>query len=238
MQEIFPVLSGIIVFGLLHGINPSHGWTIAVLYSIQQRKRPLVNSILSSSILASAHFLSSLVVVLAFILFSTYINIPQNYLNYAATIALAILAFMFWREKPEDLGKNQHGHLHNQFSNEVKHNHSHWHKDEGYHTHLHIHEIRRLVSLSALAISALVLGFAHEEEFVILSIAVTGIDPLLLMVVYALSVSVALIGVTILSVKVITTTIQDRIIQYTKYLPKISAIILAIMAIAFGLGLV
>ena len=49
--------------------------------------------------------------------------------------------------------------------------------------------------------------------------------------------SVALIGVTILSVKVITTAIQNKIIYYTKYLPKISAIILATMAITFGLGL-
>ncbi len=236
MQEIIPILSGIIIFGLLHGINPSHGWTIAVLYALQS-KRPLLSSILSSGILASAHFLSSIVVVLAFILFSTFIYIPQNYLNYAAAIALGILAFMFWREKPEDLVKNQHGHLH-QFSEAVKHDHSHWHKDEGFHRHLHTHQIRILPSLSALAISALVLGFAHEEEFVILSLAAGGINPVLLMIVYALSVSVALISVTILSVKVITTTIQDKIIHYTKYLPKISAIILAIMAIAFGLGLV
>lgn len=237
-QEILPFLSGIIIFGLLHGINPSHGWTIAVLYALQS-KRPLLSSILSSSILASAHFLSSIVVVLVFILFSTYIYIPQNYLNYAASIALGILAFMFWREKPEDLVKKQHGHLHHQqFSKEVKHEHIHWHKDKGYHRHLHTHQIRVLPSLSTLAISALILGFAHEEEFVILSLAAGGVNPLLLMIVYALSVSVALIGVTILSVKVITTTIQDKIIYYTKYLPKISAIILAIMAIGFGLGLV
>jgi ABC-type nickel/cobalt efflux system permease component RcnA len=232
LEEILPILSGIIIFGLLHGINPSHGWTIAVLYALQS-KRQLLNSILSSSILASAHFLSSIVVVLAFILFSTFIYIPQNYLNYAAAIALAILAFMFWREKPEDLVTNQHGHLHYQFSEDI-----HWHKDEGYHGHLHTHQIRLVPSIAALAISALILGFAHEEEFVILSLAAGGINPLLLMIVYALSVSVALIGVTILSVKVITTTIQDKIIHYTKYLPKISAIILAIMAITFGLGLV
>lgn len=237
MQEILPILSGIIIFGLLHGINPSHGWTIAVLYALQSN-RPLLNSILSSSILASAHFLSSIVVVLAFIVFSTYIYIPQNYLNYAAAIALGILAFMFWREKLDDLVKSQHGHLHHQFSEEVKHDHIHWHKDEGYHTHLHSHQIRISPSITALAISALILGFAHEEEFVILSLAAGGVNPVLLMIVYALSVSVALIGVTILSVKVITTTIQDKIIHYTKYLPKVSAIILAIMAIAFGLGLV
>ena len=235
MQEILPVLSGIIIFGLLHGVNPSHGWTIAVLYALQN-KRPLLSSIISSSILAMGHFLSSIVVVLAFLLFSTYIDIPQNYLNYAAAIALGILAYMFWREKPDDLVKSQHGHLH-QFSDEVKHDHIHWHKDERYHNHLHIHQIRKLPSLSALAISALILGFAHEEEFVILSLAAAGVNPVLLMIVYALSVCVALIGVTILSVKVIT-TLQDTIIHYTKYLPKVSAIILAIMAIAFGLGLV
>lgn len=219
---------------MLHGINPSHGWTIAVLYSLQS-KRPLLSSILSSSILAMAHFLSSIVVVLAFLLFSTYIHIPQNYLNYAAAIALAILAYMFWKEKPEDLVKNQHGHLH-QFSDGVKHDHIHWHTDEGYHRHLHTHQIRILPSLSAVTGSALVLGFAHEEEFVILSLTAAGVNPLLLVIVYALSVSVALIGVTILSVKVIT-TIQDRMIHYIKYLPKVSAIILSIMAIAFGSGL-
>lgn len=234
MQEIIAILSGITIFGLLHGINPSHGWTIAVLYSLQS-KRPLLSGILSSGILAMAHFLSSIVVVLAFLLFSTYIYIPQNYLNYAAAIALAILAYMFWKEKSEDLGKNQHGHLHN-FSDEIKHDHIHWHKDEGYHRHLHTHQIRILPSLSAVAGSALILGFAHEEEFVILSLTAAGVNPLLLVIVYALSVSIALIGVTILSVKVIT-TIQDRIIHYIKYLPKVSAIILAIMAIAFGSGL-
>jgi len=233
LQEIIAILSGITIFGLLHGINPSHGWTIAVLYSLQSKK-PLLSSILSSSILAMAHFLSSIVVVLAFLLFSTYIFIPQNYLNYAAGIALAILAYMFWKEKPDDL-VNQHGHLH-QFSDDVKHDHIHWHKSEGYHRHLHTHQIRITPSLSALAGSALVLGFAHEEEFVILSLTAAGVNPLLLVIVYALSVSIALIGVTILSVKVIT-SIQDRIIHYIKYLPKVSAIILAIMAIAFGSGL-
>lgn len=236
MQEIVPILSGIIIFGLLHGINPSHGWTIAVLYALQS-KRPLFNSILSSCILAMAHFLSSIVVVLAFILFSIYIFIPQNYLNYAAAITLGILAFMFWKEKSDNLVKSQHGHLH-QFFEAIKHDHIHWHKDGGYHRHLHTHQIRVLPSLSALAISALVLGFAHEEEFVILSLAAGGVNPLLLMIVYSLSVSVALIGVTILSVKVIASTIQDKIIYYTKYLPKISAIILAIMAITFALDIV
>ena len=43
------VFLGVITFGLLHGINPSHGWTVAVLYSIRN-KRPLLSSLTSSSI--------------------------------------------------------------------------------------------------------------------------------------------------------------------------------------------
>jgi nickel/cobalt transporter (NicO) family protein len=88
-----------------------------------------------------------------------------------------------------------------QFTEEVKHDHIHWHKDEGFHRHLHTHQIRILPSLSTLATSALILGFAHEEEFVILSLAAAGVNPVLLMIAYALSVSVALIGATVLSVK-------------------------------------
>jgi hypothetical protein len=65
----------------------------------------LFGSIVSSSIIAGAHFLSSIAVVLAFIFVSMFIQIPQTYMNYAVGIALAILAFMFWREKSEDLAK-------------------------------------------------------------------------------------------------------------------------------------
>ncbi len=90
--------------------------------------------------------------------------------------------------------------------------------------------------ITALAGSALVLGFAHEEEFVILSLAVGGIDPIILMIAYALSVTVALISITLLSVTIYK-SIQDKVIHYTKYLPKISAVILGIMALSFGLGL-
>jgi hypothetical protein len=31
-------LMGIIGFGLSHGINPSHGWPVAVLYAMHSRK--------------------------------------------------------------------------------------------------------------------------------------------------------------------------------------------------------
>jgi nickel/cobalt transporter (NicO) family protein len=86
-------LLGVIVFRLLHGISPSHGWTVAVLYSIRNKRSPLLGSIVSSGIIAGTHFLSSIVVIIAYILVSTFIiQISQLYLNYAVAIALGILA--------------------------------------------------------------------------------------------------------------------------------------------------
>ncbi len=236
MEQEAAVLLGIIAFGLSHGVNPSHGWTVAVLYSIRSRK-PLLSSLASSGIIAGAHFLSSIAVVLAFMAFVAFVPIemPENYLDYAVAVALAVLAFMFWREKAEDLSQTQHGHLHNEFSGHVEHIHEHWHKETGLHSHIHVHEKRMLPTLSAIAGFALVLGFAHEEELVILSLAVGGINPVLLMVAYASSVAASLVGVTVLAVKVYT-RIQDRVVHYTKYLPKISALVLAGMAAGFALG--
>ena len=70
-------------FGLLHGINPSHGWPVATLYSMRSRK-PFLAGITSSSIIAGAHFVSSIVVVAAYLFLTTLIEIPQLYLRYAA----------------------------------------------------------------------------------------------------------------------------------------------------------
>ena len=235
MQEAALVFLGVITFGLLHGINPSHGWTVAVLYSIRN-KRPLLSSLTSSSILAGAHFLSSIVIVAAFIFVTMFIQMPQTYLNYAVAAALGMLAYLFWKEKTEDLIETQHGHLHHDFTEQLEHEHPHWHSGTGNHIHLHLHQKRSLPTLAAIAAFALVLGFAHEEEFVILTLAVGGINPLLLMTAYATAVAGGLIGVTVLAVKVYS-HIQHKVIQYTKYLPKISALILTAMAVGFAVGL-
>jgi nickel/cobalt transporter (NicO) family protein len=234
VQDTAIVFLGIIAFGLLHGINPSHGWTVAVLYSIRN-KRPLLSSLTSSSILAGAHFLSSIVVLAAFLFVTMFIQIPQTYLNYAVAAALGILAYLFWKEKTEDLIETQHGHQHHDFTEQLEHEHEHWHSSTGSHTHIHLHQKRSLPTLAAIAGFALVLGFAHEEEFVILTLAVGGINPLLLMIAYATAVAAGLIGVTVIAVKIYS-YIQHKVILYTKYLPKISALILGAMSVGFAVG--
>jgi len=238
--SFIPLLLGVILFGVFHGVNPSHGWPIASLYSMRSKK-PYVSGFISSSILASAHFVSSIIVVLTYILLSTLIEIPQNYLHYGAAIGLGILAYIFWKEKAEDYSKTQHGHLHNNGDSEMEsstsHEHMHWHKNAGHHSHEHIHQIREYPSLKSITGFAFILGFAHEEEFVILALAAGGGgNPLTIMIAYASSVALALIGITILSLRVYK-HFQDKIIYYSKCLPKVTAILIASMAIGFALGL-
>lgn len=238
-------------FGLLHGVNPSHGWPVAALYSMQSRK-PLISGIISSSIIASAHFVSSLVVVIIFMVLVSTIEIPQPYIRYVAAIALGILACIFWKEKAEDFDNTQHGHLHDDNDDVISekdkdlpmghqenvHEHLHWHRGLGYHSHLHKHQRRELPSLKKIVTFAFVLGFAHEEEFVILTIAATQtIDPIILMIAYATSVSASLIGITVISMKLYQQFFQYKIIFYSKYLPKITAIVLGVIAAGFAIAL-
>lgn len=92
------------------------------------------------------------------------------------------------------------------------------------------------MSLLEIATFAFFLGFAHEEEFMLLALAVGGINPLMLMLSYAASATFALIGVTLLSVKAYE-TVHLKIRRYEKYIPKASALILLLMAIALILNL-
>jgi nickel/cobalt exporter len=239
-MSIITPLIGIIGFGLSHGINPSHGWPVALLYAIRSR-RPLQSGIISSSIIAGAHFISSLAVVAAYIILvnNLDIQIPEVYTRYGAAIALGILAYIFWKEKDEDLVETQHGHLHNGKDNSpLEHYHTHWHHGLGYHLHTHYHQERPTPSLRSIVSFAFVLGFVHEEEFVILALAASqSIDPIILILVYAVSVAAALVGVTVISLKFYQ-RFQYRMIQYSKYLPKISALFLIFMSIGIFLGII
>src|SRR5215207_7466775 len=228
-MPLIATLTGIIGFGLSHGINPSHGWPVASLYAMRSSRRPLLSGIASSSIIAGAHFVSSIVIVAAYIIVvdSLHIQIPEAYMRYGAAIALGILAYIFWKEKDEDLVETQHGHLHN-----------HWHNGLGHHSHTHSHQERSTPSLKSIISFAFVLGFVHEEEFVILALAASqSIDPIILIVAYAISVSAALIGVTLVSLKFYQ-RFQYRMIHYSKYLPKITALFLIFMSIGIIIGII
>lgn len=222
----------VIVIGLLHGLEPAHGWPIAFMYSSRMHK-PLFYGFVSSTIISLAHFISSITAAVIYILVSSLIVFPSQIMKYLAAAALLLLALKFYFEKGED--ESQHGHLHEN-TEEIEHEHEHEHPDIGRHTHLHKHA--KLVKLTLLGIAtfAFVLGFVHEEEFALLALAVGGVNPLILMVCYAASVTVGLIGITLISIKAYQ-QVQTKIKRYEKYIPKINAAVLIIMAVAFILGL-
>jgi len=60
-------------------------------------KRPLLSGIVSSSIITSAHFVSSIVVVMAYFIAVNVLDlqIPEIYMEYGAAIALGILVYVF-----------------------------------------------------------------------------------------------------------------------------------------------
>ena len=68
-----PAYVGVAMIGLLHGLEPGHGWPVAVLYSMQKRNA-VFSATLSSGIIGMAHLISSIAVVAAYVLFQTWLD--------------------------------------------------------------------------------------------------------------------------------------------------------------------
>lgn len=219
--------------GLLHGLEPGHGWPIAMFYATRS-SRPLLRGLVSSWIISGFHLISSVAVVAVYVILKSYVGFSLPYVNYIAGGALLILAGRLLLEKPKDELKDQHGHAHDHF--EGKHEHEHEHPGNKRHTHRHKHARKIYLTLWSIAIFAFILGFAHEEEFALLALAVGGVDPLLLMLTYASAVMVGLIGITLTAVRIYE-KLEFRLGKYERLIPKVSGVILSLMAISFFLGL-
>jgi ABC-type nickel/cobalt efflux system permease component RcnA len=215
------------MMGLLHGLEPGHGWPVALLYSARKRN-PIWSAFISSGIIAVAHLVSSIAAVVAYVLFQEWLDLELPWIKYLAAALLLILAYRLFREKADSLEK-QHGHIHEN-QPEIEHEHEHEHPGQGWHTHWHKHTMRIALSLWGLASFAFILGFAHQEEFALLALVAGGANPLALMVLYGLSVTIALVGTTLLGVKIYK-DLQPRLIRYERYIPKIGAGILVAMAL-------
>lgn len=221
------------IVGLLHGLEPGHGWPVAVFYSMRSG-RPVIRALLSSSVISFFHLVSSVAVVIVYVFLKGLLNFSLPYVNYLAGAALAILGVRFLLEKTDSESGN-HDHFHEDFG-PGEHIHEHEHPSLGEHTHLHKHTRRLILSLYGIAVFAFVLGFAHEEEFALLALAVGGIDPLALMLVYASAVTIGLVGITLISVKIFR-RFEDRLRRYERWLPRVSGLVLLTMAASFLLGL-
>ena len=192
---VLPYLAAAII-GLVHGLEPGHGWPVAVYYSLNKEKR-ILYGLITSGILVFFHFISSMAVVALFLLFNRTFNLTSYpIMRYVAFILLTILAVRAWFEHPHSVQK------------------------------------KKAKSLLELASYAFVLGFVHEEEFAILAFCIAGSSCLWLMITYAAAVSIALIGITLLSIKSYS-LIEPKIMKYDKYIPKIISVVLFVIALSY-----
>ncbi|TKX84661.1 hypothetical protein EXE43_17700 [Halorubrum sp. SS5] len=90
--------------------------------------------------------------------------------------------------------------------------------------------------LFGIAWFAFILGFAHEEEFEIIAMCAGSQYCLELMSVYAITVILGIVGLTMLLVAGYT-HYEEKVEQYTPYLPLFSAVVLILMGLGFITGL-
>ncbi|MFC4451686.1 hypothetical protein [Halorussus aquaticus] len=83
---------------------------------------------------------------------------------------------------------------------------------------------------------AFVLGFAHEEEFEIIAMCAGSDYCLSLMTVYALTVVLGIVALTLLLIAGYQ-RYEERVERYTDYLPAFSAAVLILMGLGFVTGL-
>ncbi len=226
---------GVILFGLLHGLEPGHRWPFAFLYSIKQEK-PIKSALLSSVIIAISHFISSIAVVVVYFLILDSFTVPSDVLRYITTGLLIVLAIIFWFEKTDDIIEDQHEHLHEN-KKSIKHEHEHKHLDGNEHVHEHSHAKSVRNSLVGLASFALLIGFVHSEEFMLIGLFLEGYNPWLLTISYATAVTISLMAITLICTKFYQQFLP-KFINIQDKIPKISAIILLIMALGFAFDFV
>ncbi|RDI70741.1 hypothetical protein [Halopelagius longus] len=250
VSELVGLFVGAVGLGVVHGVEPGHGWPVAAAYAMEKRRK-WVRGTLAGVVLGVGHLVSSLAMVAVFFAAKSYFELGEaSWLPTVAGILLILLGLHELRGGGHGYGhdhghddSDDHGHTHG-------HDHSH-HRDadtdtglsarlrgvlpSGGHSHDHDHPEPDAseTSLRSLASFAFVLGFAHEEEFEIILLCSGSNYCLELMTAYALAVVAGIVGLTLLLVAGYY-RYEDRVEALAPYFPTISALVL----IAIGLGFV
>ncbi|MFQ6672612.1 MAG: hypothetical protein ACE5KY_04875, partial [Candidatus Tectimicrobiota bacterium] len=96
MDGSLPVYLGAITIGLIHGLEPGHGWPVAAVYAVSRDRRYLYG-VATAGILSAAHFISAIVVVAAFLLFRSHLAfLSESTLQAVAGILLVLFGVHMW----------------------------------------------------------------------------------------------------------------------------------------------
>lgn len=209
LHELVGLFGGVTGLGLLHGLEPGHGWPVAAAWALA-RPHPWRSGVLAATVIGVGHLISSIAVVVLFYAAKSYFDFGDSvWIDWAAgTLLLGMAA---WQLR----GVYAHGHHHHHSDDE---------SPEG-----------GSAGLWALAAFAFTLGFAHEEEFQIIAMCAGSGYCLSLMLTYAIAVIAALIALTLLLIAGLS-HFRDRIEHAQRALALLSAAILALMGIGFFLG--
>lgn len=251
--ETLSLLVGAIVLGAIHGIEPGHGWPVAATYALDQTNK-WVYGFAASFILGIGHLVSSIAMVLVFFYAKAYFNLTQvnkpisllgdvqigGPVSLVAGVLLIALGIREYR----------HGHSHRHTDHAHDHHHDLDVDSDGLlarlrgfvpfvssngHSHGGLDEAADR-GLLGIAWFAFLLGFAHEEEFEIIALCAGSAHCLELMGVYAITVIVGIVGLTMLLIAGYE-HFEDEVETYTPYLPAFSAAVLIIMGAGFIVGL-
>ena len=193
--------------GALHGLEPGHGWTVAAVYALGRDSR-WRNGLAAGTVIGGAHLSSSFAVVAAFGLLDRWLAVTETPgVTRAAGLVLVAMGLVQW------LRARGHGH--------TGHRHDLPPGDES---------VRERGGLLGLATFALVLGFAHEEEFAVIALCAGRASCWSVMGVYAFAVAGVILALTLASIAAID-RFRHRLERWHDRLPRISA------AILFGMGL-
>lgn len=211
MHGTTAILASAVSIGMLHGVEPGHGWPVAAAFALD-RRRPMAYAVMAALILAIAHLVSSFAVVAVYALADEFFGISNfRWMHLVAGGLLLLMAFHQWRS-----GGHHHGAGHNHDA----------HSHAGEHKHV---DGRGLLGLVGFAFA---LGFVHEEEFAIIALAAGKASPWVVMAVYAIAVAASLVLLTILTVALFS-RFETVLRRHKHKLPRVSAIILATMGLAY-----
>ncbi len=260
-NEVLGPLVGAVILGAIHGIEPGHGWPVAASYALDQANK-WVYGFAASFIIGVGHLISSIAMVGVFFYAKEYFNLTQvnepitilggiqigGQVSLVAGVLLIALGIREYFHGHSHGAHDDDGHDHDDHSHEGDHSHDH---DGGgllsrvkdfipfVEGHSHSHEKPDEAAdrgLLGIAWFAFVLGFAHEEEFEIIALCAGSNYCLDLMSAYALTVIVGIVGLTMVLIAGYQHS-EERVKQYTPYLPAFSAAVLIIMGVGFIVGL-
>lgn len=221
--------------GMLHGVEPGHGWPVAAVFAMNDRRRWWYG-IWAAAILASAHLVSSFAVVALYSVANRFLEFEGlQWMDKVAGALLLLMAVLQWRAGH---GHGEHPH----------HHHGHGHGGHGHDTTSTGTPDGEAVparpgtrematgGLLGLAGFAFILGFVHEEEFAIIALSAGRASAWAVMAVYASAVALSLVALASLAIATLN-RFETRFLRHQRKLPRISAAILAVMGIAYILGL-